>query len=185
MKKDKWEMKNLRNEGLKFGESKLRSFKGWRILLAFMLVISFAAAPTQLALADAGGVQGHTFDVTFTKWITAYPNMVGVVGSDVGKGTFAGEILNLSSVGSITKIEAFYHMNGGRHSFTAHVYVTEDDSLGMATITGRVTEGWLEDAPVTGTYKVWVNSCPIATPGNSVGTTCFQGTLHILRPSDQ
>ena len=175
-------MKNLNNEGIKILELKLRSFKGWRMLLALMLVLSFAAAPAQLALADAGGVKGHTFDVTFTKWISSYPNMVGVVGGAVRTGTFAGEILNLSTVGNFTNIEAMYHMNGSRHSFTAHVYVTQNNVTGMATITGRVTAGWLKGAPVTGEYKVWA-SCPLTPPGSS--TMCFQGTLHIQRGAER
>lgn len=176
-------MKTLKNGILKTLEMKIRSFKGWRIFPALMLIATFAAAPTQLALADSGGVTGHTFDVTFTKWITAYPNMAGVVGGAVLPGTFQGEILSLSSVGSIAKIDALYHIMGSRHSFTAHVYVTEDDSVGTAVIVGRVTEGWLEGASLTGEYKVWAN-CPIATPGNSLGTLCFQGTLHIQPSSD-
>jgi hypothetical protein len=180
-KKEKRKMKNLKNEGLKILELKLRSFKAWRLLLALMLVLSFAAAPAQLALADAGGVKGHTFDVTFTKWISTWPNMVGVVGGAVREGTFAGEVLNYLPGVTITKIEALYHMNGSRHSFTAHVYVTQNNVTGMAAITGRVTEGWLEGAPVTGEYKVWA-SCPLTPPGS--GTMCFQGTLHIQRGSE-
>lgn len=176
-------MKNLKNEGLQTLETIVRSIKGWRLLFALVLVAPLAAllavGPVQLALADAGGVTGHTFDVTFTKWITTFPNMVGVVGGDVGAGTFAGEILNIGTVGTITKIEALYHMNGSSHSFTAHVYVTQDNVAGMAVITGVVTEGWLEGAPVNGVYKVWA-TCPIPTPGNMFGTLCFQGTLHVL-----
>ena len=83
-----------------------------------------------------------------------------------------------------TAIHAIYHFYGSEHSFTAHVYVTEDDNVGTAVITGHVTEGWLEDAQVTGAYTVWAN-CPIATPGNVYGTLCFQGALHIQRGDAQ
>jgi hypothetical protein len=175
-------MKNVQNAGFKNVNSKLRSFKGWSILLVLMLVASFAAAPAQLALADAGGVKGHTFTVTFTKWISTWPNMVGVVGGDVRPGTFKGEVLNYAPGATITKIEALYHVTGSRHSFTAHVYVTQNNVTGMATITGRVTDGWLEGALVSGAYKVWAN-CPLTPPGSA--TMCFQGTLHILPGSDQ
>ena len=173
-------MKNLKNESPKTLETKVRSISSWRMLFALVLVAAFAALSAvggpQLALADPGGVKGHTFDVTFTKWITAFPLMAGVVGGDVGAGTFAGEILSIGTVGNITTIHALYHMNGLGHSFTADNHVTQDNVAGMATITGRVTEGWLKGAPVTGEYKVWA-TCPIAT-GNS---PCFQGALHILR----
>ena len=55
-------------------------------------------------------------------------------------------------MGTITNIEALYHFNGKDHSFTAHVFITEDDAAGNAVITGRVTKGWLEGARVTGQY---------------------------------
>jgi hypothetical protein len=96
-------------------------------------------------------------DAEFTKWITNFPDMEGVVGGDVGVGTYAGEVLNMSTVGNITSIEALYHLNGSLHSFAAHVFVTENDAPGVGTakITGSVTEGWLKDATVIGEYKVW------------------------------
>jgi hypothetical protein len=177
--KEKRKMKNLNNEGFKTTETKVRSPKGWRMLFAVMLVTAFAAlstaGSTQTALADAGVVKGHTFDVTFTKWITTFPNMAGVVGGAVGHGTFKGEILKIGTVGDITSIEALYHVNGRKHSFTAHVYVTQDNAINMAVIIGSVTEGWQKGAPVIGEYKVWA-TCPIPS-GNS---PCFQGTLHVL-----
>ena len=73
-----------------------------------------------------------TFDDTFTKWITDYPNMIGVVGGDVGTGTLAAEVLSLVTVGDITNIEALYHFKGKFHSFTAHVFVTQNDPAGTA-----------------------------------------------------
>jgi len=176
-------MKNLKNEGLRTMETKVRSVKGWRMPFARVLVAVFAAllavGPTQLALADAGGVKGHTFDNTFTKWVTDFPNMVGVVGGDVGAGAYAGEILDIVPVGDITNVDALYHFNGRKHSFTAHVFIAESAVTGTATITGSITEGWLKGSPVTGEYTV-LTTCPIPTPGNSLGTTCFQGALHIL-----
>src|SRR4249919_417420 len=124
---------------------------------------------------------GHTFDDTFTKYIFNYPFMKGVVGGDVGTGTYAGEVLNLSTVGDITSVEALYHFNGGTHSFTAHVFVTQNDVAGTATITGQVTDGWLKGAGVSGEYNVY-GVCPISTPGNIEGTRCYQGMLHIQVP---
>ncbi len=147
-------------------------------LAAAVFVALCALGPTQLALADPGGAKGHTFEVTFTKWITTFPNMAGIVGGDVGDGAFAGEILNIGTVGTITTIEALYHIYGSRHSFTAHVFVTQDNVAGMATITGDVTEGWLEGANVTGEYQV-LSPCNIGT-----ASKCFQGALDIKRDSD-
>jgi hypothetical protein len=129
---------------------------------------------------------GHIFDNTFTKYVNNYPYMTGIVGGDVGTGTYAGEVLKMSTVGYITSVEALYHFNGRNHSFTAHVFVTENDApgVGTAAITGRVTEGWLKGASVTGEYKVW-GSCPIPTPGNQEGTQCYQGVLHLQVPKDE
>lgn len=144
-----------------------------------VLVVIFSGCQKegQLIPSSANSIK----DAEFTKWITDYPNMAGIVGGDVGTGTYAGEVLNLSTVGDITSVEALYHFNGSLHSFTAHVFVTENDAPGVGTakITGSVTEGWLKGATVIGEYKVW-GVCPIPTPGNAEVTKCYQGALHIL-----
>ena len=183
-------MKNLKNEGLKIMETKVRSSKVWRMLLALVLVVTslFALAPTQLALADAGGVHGHTFDVTFTKWVTSPPayypsmagvSMAGVVGGDVGNGRYAGVVLSDDlSVPGYWKAHARYEFYGKKHSFIADVHVTQNNTTGTAVITGVVTQGWLKGSRLTGEYTV-MSVCPIATKGNVLGTLCFQGTLHI------
>lgn len=182
-------MKKTKNEGLKTMLTKVRSFISWRMLLALMLVLSFGAAPAQLVQADAGGVKGHTFDVTFTKWATSLPNyypslagisMAGVVGGDVGNGRYAGEVLsdNLSLEPDFWLANARYEFYGEKHSFIANVYVTQNNNTGQGLITGVVTQGWLKGAYLTGAYTV-LPECPIPTPGNVFGTLCFQGTLHI------
>jgi hypothetical protein len=183
-------MKNIKNEGLKPIETKVRSSKGWSMLLALVLVVTslFALAPTQLALADAGGVKGHTFDFTFTKWVTFQPDplsltgvlMAGVVGGDVGNGRYAGVVLSedLTQEPDFWIANARYEFYGRKHSFIANVHVTQNNNTGTAVITGVVTQGWLKGARLTGEYTV-MNVCPIATPGNVFGTVCFQGTLHI------
>lgn len=186
-------MKNLKNEANQTMATKVRSIKGWRLLFALVLAAPLAAlsawGPTPLALADGGGVQGHGFEATFTKWVTSpgtppvLLNMVGIVGGDVGPGTFTGEVLSDQTVGNIETLVPLYHFHGSRHSFTALLTVTQDNTSGTAVITGRVTEGWLKGAPVSGEYKVWA-TCPIATPGNLFGTLCFQGALHIHRGID-
>lgn len=162
----------------------LQSFKGWSVLLAFVLIATTAGA----ALAYNSTPEGHTFDSTFTKWVTTWPptenvpaNMVGVVGGDVGPGTYIGEVLSANTVGNITSIHALYHFNGSKHAFTADLNVTQDESVGTASIIGYVTEGWLKGASVTGDYTV-LAVCPMETPGNVFGTVCFQGTLHVHVP---
>ena len=107
--------------------------------------------------------------------------MVGVVGGDVGLGTYTGEVLSVNTVGNITSIHALYHLHGGKHAFTADLNVTQDESAGTATITGSVTDGWLKGASVTGEYNV-LAVCPMDTPDNAYGTVCFQGALHIHVP---
>ena len=172
-------MINLKNEDNKSVATKGRLSKRWSILLGLVLV----AAITGSALAYGGRLKGHTFDDTFTKWVTnsATGVMAGVVGGDVGLGTYAGEILSMNTVGTTTSIHALYHFNGSKHAFTADVNIRQDDSKGTATITGEVTEGWLKGASVTGEYNVLAD-CPIETPGNAYGTMCFQGALHVHVP---
>lgn len=177
-------MINVKNESPKTVFTKIQSFKGWSILLVLVLVATSAGA----ALAYSGNARGHTFDNTFTKWVVSWPptpdvpaNMVGVVGGDVGPGTYTGEVLSANTVDNMTSIHALYHFNGSKHAFTADLNVTQDESAGTATIAGYVTEGWLKGASVTGEYNVFA-VCPISTPGNAFGTLCFQGTLHIHVP---
>src|SRR5215207_8963525 len=177
-------MTNLKNEGTKTVAAKNQLFKGWSILLGLMLVATTAGA----ALAYNSDAKGHTFDDTFTKWVTTSPpaagvvaNMVGAVGGDVGPGTYTGEVLSVNTVGNITSIKALYHFNGSKHTFTAALNVTQDESAGTATITGQVTEGWLKGASVTGEYTV-LAVCPLDTPDNAYGTVCFQGVLHVHVP---
>jgi hypothetical protein len=179
-------MTNLKNEFTKTVATRILSFKGWSILLALVLVATSAGA----ALAYNSDAKGRTYKVTFIKWATnttpapdVFFNMAGVVGGAVGPGTFTGEVISLTPpVDNITSIEALYHLNGSEHAFTADVKVTQNESTGLATITGRVTEGWLKGASVIGKYKV-LAVCPIDTPDNAYGTMCFQGALqvHVLR----
>jgi hypothetical protein len=177
-------MTNLKNEGTKTVAMKIQPFRKWSLLLAFVLVATSAGA----ARAYNSDAKGHTFDNTFTKWVTTWPpaenvpaNMVGVVGGDVGSGTYTGEVLSVNTVGNITSIHALYHFNGSKHACTADLNVTQDEAAGTATITGYVIEGWLKGASVTGEYNV-LAVCPMETPGNVFGTVCFQGALHVHVP---
>jgi hypothetical protein len=143
-----------------------------------------ATPSTNESISSTNQSIGHTFDATFTKWVINFPHMVGVVGGDVGIGTYAGEVLNASAAGDITSIEALYHFNGRIHSFTAHVFITWNTAVGTAVITGRVAEGWLKDATVTGEFDTF-RVCPIPTPGDAEGTQCYQGVLHLHVPKGE
>ncbi len=141
------------------------------LIAAVMLLTLSLGAGT--AMAD-GRRDDREAASTFTKWVTAYPAMAGVVGGDVGPGTYAGEILKYTP-GTTTVIEALYHFDGSRHVFTALVHV-EQTGL-RAVITGVVTDGWLKGHPVQGGYRQI--TCSQAPDG-----TCYQGTLDILRGAE-
>ena len=114
-------MTNLKNESTKTVVTKIQLFKGWSILLGLVLVATTAGA----ARAYNSAAAGHTFDGTFTKWVNTSPpgpgvlaNMVGVVGGDVGPGTYTGEVLSMNNVGNIISIKSLYHFHGSKHDFT-------------------------------------------------------------------
>jgi hypothetical protein len=119
------------------------------------------------------GDQDHReAQVTFTKWVVNWPNMAGVVGGDVGNGSFTGEVLSYSP-GPVTVIEAVYHFHGSKHSFTARVHV-EQTGL-KAVIVGVVTDGWLKGQAVEGEYtQITIDHD---------GGTGYQGSLEIERDS--
>jgi hypothetical protein len=138
-----------------------------------------------------GGIGlGNCFDVTleikrvaeakstFTKWVTDWPNMAGVVGGAVGGGSFTGEVLKYSpgaGPGSVTKIEALYHFEGPKHSFTALVHVEQTDL--KAVIIGVVTDGWMKGHAVNGEYT------QITLAPGGITSAAWQGTLEIERDS--
>ncbi|HEY7467792.1 MAG TPA: hypothetical protein VIB47_13960 [Dehalococcoidia bacterium] len=146
-------------------------------LLAGIGVVAHSEAP----VASADGF-GRT-EVTFTKWVTEFPpggvpviaNMEGVVGGDVGNGTFAGEVLTFEAIGNgkISKITADYHLNGSAHQSTARMHVWQFDAK-FAVVTGAVTDGWKKGATVFGTYKV------IPCTQAPIEGLCYQGTLYFV-----
>lgn len=105
--------------------------------------------------------------------------MAGLVSGAVGGGTFAGELLNYTPTAAIDKIEALYHLNGGAHQLTAHVFVTQNNLNGTAAIKGVVTDGPLKGARVRGRYQVIFPCGVINAQNGSIGDVCFQGTLDI------
>jgi hypothetical protein len=145
------------------------------------LAIATAAALLVLSLgvgvgSALGSQDARNAENTFTKWIAGYPNMAGIVGGDVGSGTYAGLILSRTGTGTVADpilITADYRFNGARHSFTARVDIVEIGTA--ATIRGVVTDGWLTGNVAAGEFSV------ISCSHDGTTTTCFQGYLDILR----
>lgn len=171
-------------------------FKVMAAIFALALIAGAAAVTLSLVPALGSGDSGGNVDGTFIKWVTdndlsTFPiDMAGVVGGDVGAGSFFGEVLSrddTSKPGTVF-VHALYHFNGGKHSFTADLSVTETtvtavingvQTDGTAVLNGVVTDGWRKGERVEGEYTV-MHACPIPTPGNVYGTRCWQGTLHIM-----
>jgi hypothetical protein len=149
--------------------------------LAVFAAVALLTLSLGVGVASAnGGRHDGDAENTFTKWVTGFPNvagdvadMKGIVGGDVGKGSYAGTVLK-DTPGTTEVIEALYGFHGSRHSFTALVHV-EQTGL-KAVISGVVTEGWLEGHQVNGEYT----QIPCS---QGFGGACFRGTLDILRGS--
>ena len=99
---------------------------------------------------EKGDREQRDATVTFTKWVTAEINqpglletLEGVVGGDIGDGTFTGEVLKETVTGDLDEIVAFYHFNGSKHSFSAIVHLDFDLISLKSVVIGVVTDGWL------------------------------------------
>jgi len=147
-------------------------------VIATVMLLSLSLG-VGVAAAD-GGRDHRNAENTFTKWITDFNagTMAGVVGGDVGDGTYAGQILTFGGTGTASdpvKITADYHFFGARHSFTARVNIVQ--IADHASISGVVTDGWLKGNLAEGEYAV------VSCNHDGSSTDCFQGTLDILRGS--
>ena len=118
---------------------------------------------------------GGPVEVTFTKWITTFPNMEGVTGKDV-EGTFEGEVLQATPFdnGVIVKLNARYTVVDptGNHTFTAIIQGTQNNQTKSAVLNGVVTDGWLEGSQVHVDFD-------IITPCESLNR-CFKGTIRVM-----
>ncbi|MCU1248064.1 MAG: hypothetical protein JWQ49_1093 [Edaphobacter sp.] len=163
-------MKPIRNRKL---------FASFVIAILLLLNIPPALAGSQLATSGGKGKFRGRVEVIFTKSVTNFPNMAGVVSGDAGAGLFAGEVLNVKLTTNGDIIDALYHINGGAFQFTAHNYVTEDFLTGTAVIRGVVTDGPMKGAQVRGQYQI-ISPCGVinAQKGDG-GDFCYQGTLTI------
>ena len=133
-------------------------------------VAGVAGAQTQ---ANAGA----NVEVTFTKWVPAFPAFGGVTGGDV-PGTFAGAVLSRDPFdnGIIVQLEARYEVIGqdAAHSFVAHIEGKQNNETQKAVFNGTIIRGWLLGAQVHATYDR-IAPCPAF--GKAV---CFTGVIRVM-----
>jgi hypothetical protein len=144
---------------------------GVRIVLALATV---ALLTTSVGAGVAAAGDGGQHAATFTKYITTWPSMAGVVGGSVGEGAFSGTVIDYAP-GATTLITAIYHFGGSRHDFTARMHV---EQTGLhAILAGVVTDGWGKGKLVTGSYD------QITCSLSGGPTDCFQGFLEFGKNS--
>lgn len=117
-------------------------------------------------------------EVTFTKWVTTFPDMAGFTGGEV-VGTYAGEILSRTPFdnGVIVQLEARYEVidPSGLHSFKT--VINGKSAHGTAVLNGVVTEGWMIGARTHVTFET-ITPCPFGTRN-----VCFRGTIRVMSGS--
>ena len=137
-----------------------------------------------VAAAQTQASARQPVEVTFTKWITTFPELAGVTHRGV-VGTFEGEVIGRDQFenGTIIQLEAEYKVNAddGARSFVAHIEGTQNNQTRHAVLNGTVIDGWLLGAQVHVTFDVIdavpEESCVAEAPTN---TRCFQGTIRIM-----
>lgn len=150
---------------------KLRFSNHFAALMGLVLIAAAGVVAHSAATVVSADGFGLT-EITFTKWVTDFPKMEGVVGGDVGDGDFVGTVLDAVPVagGKIVKISAEYILKGSQHQSTLHLTVWQFGNR-FAAINGSVVDGWKKGATVYGRYTVI--SC-----GQAPDDTCFQGRLY-------
>jgi hypothetical protein len=155
---------------------------GHRRALVLIAAVALVTLSLGVGVTSANNGRPHVdAENTFTKWITGSPglpgdvlDMAGVVGGDVGAGTFAGTVLSVTGTGDVLVLNAIYGFTGSQHTFTALMHIVQTGS--HAVLIGAVTDGWLQGQLVKGEYTVVT-----CTHGPVVDDTCFQGTLDIMQ----
>jgi len=114
-------------------------------------------------------------EVTFTKWIDAYPALEGF--TSFGPGTIAGEVLSRIDDGDFTHLVARYEVTdtSGSHSFKTVIQGKANDKTGRYELNGIVTWGWMIGAQVHVTFDR-ITPCEFGKRN-----ICFQGTIQIQR----
>ena len=152
----------------------------WGCLCAGMLA---TASFPQAAVSAQGANADNPVDVTFTKWVTAYPLMSGFTGGDAA-GVFVGEVLQRQvsvnpGLNSIVRLEAVYEVHAGDRSFTALIRGGTNNVTGAAVLDGVILAGWRTGAPVHVTFQTVPGA--VGCLGAPIGLTCFEGTIHVSR----
>lgn len=126
---------------------------------------------------------GAPAEVTFTKWVTAFPALAGIAGGDAA-GTFAGTVLSRDPFdnGVVVQLEAEYRVTATNpaHSFVARIEGKQNNETLHAVLNGTVIGGWLAGAQVHVIYDI-VDPAPgtSCVPAAPVNRRCFQGTISI------
>lgn len=139
--------------------------------------------PVSLVLAQGPGDPNRPVEVTFTKWVSAYPLMAGYWGGDPAN-KYVGEILQRQvstnpALNSIVRLEAIYEIQAGDHSFTALIRGGTNGVTGAAQLDGVVLAGWRTGS----TVHVEFQTIPAGCVGAPPGAACFVGTIHVGRGS--
>jgi hypothetical protein len=130
------------------------------------------------ALAGSQPDNNRPIQITFTKWVPAFPFMTGFTDGDV-VGTYAGEILQRQvsanpNLNGIVRLEAIYEVQAGNRTFTALIRGGSDAVTGKAILDGVVLAGWRVGAPV----HVEFDTIPATTgcagaPANTTATASW------------
>ena len=149
-------------------------------LFASAIMLVFPMSP---ATAQGGRDNDAPIDISFTKWVTAFPRMEGFTGGDVD-GVFVGEVLQRQvsvnpNLNGIIRLEAIYEVRDGDRSFTALIRGGTNSVTGAARLDGVVLAGWHTGAQV----HVEFDTIPGTTGcfGAPAGKTCFVGTIYVGR----
>jgi hypothetical protein len=124
---------------------------------------------------DAFSVNAPVVEITFTKWIAAYPALAGF--TSYGPGTIAGAVLNRIDDGVFTHLSARYEITdpSGSHSFKAVIQGKGNNKSGSYELNGIVTWGWMLGGRVRASF-VRITPCEFAKLN-----VCFQGIIQIQR----
>jgi len=136
-----------------------------------------AVVNQRAAIKDPFSLSVPVVEITFTKWMTAYPALTGF--TSYGPGTLAGQVLSRIDDGVDTNISARYEIMdpGGNHSFKAVIQGKGNDKTGRYDLNGIVTWGWMIGARVHATF-LRITPCQYAKLN-----VCFRGTIQIQRVS--